>query len=1208
MSRTYKTTAPTVLALVLTTGLAMAFLSEAVASDAIAVADLRGVTDIPVGRNTEQDLTGEDDPGAGGFSISVDGNRIAGSAPKRGHHVHEVKSDNDTSADAQRRADVDLNDVDLQVKFDGLGVKPMLNVATIDLRHSFGAGEEITFVATTNYPGWIERAEVHITEVGRKLNDTPIQIIPVTRGRAVWTMPEDGGGRYTYVLRVLDHLGRYDETVPLTLSRTSRELPTHRTSPDELVSAGDGEDRTAKRNIPVYGGAVTVYGRNVPPGASAFAMGRPIPVDSDGAFVSQQILPPGQHAIDVRVADPHENDVAITRDIHIPDNEWFYVGLADLTAGRRFGDRALRETEPGEFERVYAKGRLAFYLKGKVRGRYLLTAAADTQEDDLENIFRGLDSKDPRQLLRRIDPDKYYPVYGDDSEITEDAPTNGKFYVRLERGDSHVLWGNFKTTISGTEFARNERGLYGAHVRHRSEDTTSYGERRYEAEAYASQPGTLPQRDILRGTGGSAYFLSRQDITRGSETVTIEVRDPITRIVRSRRALAYGADYQIDYIQGVIILDKPLNSTVRSGPIVQNNPLGDDAQSLVVQYEYTPALGDTDGYSYGGRAQAWILDGLRLGGTAIKEESGPVDQKLVAADLRLQLGKNSYLHGEIARSEGPGFGRSESINGGLTTDQTLTAGLRGTKAFAGRGELKVDLSDMSDTLRGSVGAYYDKREAGFSSIDYNTSVTQQTIGAHADIEIEDGFRYLFHYEDFQDAGGVHRRQGDAEVEFEFVPGFTVGLGFKHTRVRNDRQIKGEGSRNDIGLRFTYQRDDDLKAYAFAHGTVGKSEDIGVNDRIGAGAEVRVTEKIWLQGEVSNGSIGWGALAGVKYDKTPDDHYYAGYRLDPERSLSTATSLQGTDLGNVVIGAKTRYTDTLSGYAENSYDIFGRQRTLGTTYGVTYTPSALWVVNGGIEYGDVQDSAGQEISRVALSSSVSYVEKERIAWKLKGEARFENSTDRTKDRDTYLISTGIKVKQNPNWRLLANLDAAFSNSNQADILDGDYVEASLGAAYRPIDNDDWNALFKYTYLYDLPGIDQVNASGSTNGPAQRSHIISADVSYQMNDYITLGGKYGARYGEVSVSRNSNTFVSSSAHLGVLRLDAHVVKHWDVLLEARVLSTPELKTTQTGFLAAIYRHVGENVKMGVGYNFGEFSDDLADQTFDDSGIFFNLVGKL
>jgi hypothetical protein len=101
-------------------------------------------------------------------------------------------------------------------------------------------------------------------------------------------------------------------------------------------------------------------------------------------------------------------------------------------------------------------------VKGKIKGKYLLTAAGDSAEDDLDNMFRGLDAKDPRNLLRRIDPDDFYPIYGDDSTAIDDAPTNGKFYVRLDRGDSHVMWGNYKASITGNEFMRSDRALYGA--------------------------------------------------------------------------------------------------------------------------------------------------------------------------------------------------------------------------------------------------------------------------------------------------------------------------------------------------------------------------------------------------------------------------------------------------------------------------------------------------------------------------------------------------------------------------------------------------------------------------------------------------------------------------------------------------------------------------------------------------------------------------
>ena len=1149
--------------------------------------------DLPVGANTEI-ATVSADPGSDGFSISFDGERIAGS---------------EKPVDVVRQTDVDLSRVDIQVKFDGLGVKPVLNVSTKDLRHSYQGGDTIEFVATTNYPAWIARAELRIFDAESTAAKTPIDVVPVEGpgGKVTWVLPQEGSQQYSYVLRVYDPQGRFDETLPLGIRRTSQDFATHETAPqEEPVSAGDGDDRTAVRNIPVYGGAVTVYGRDVPAGYSVRAIGEGIPIDSKGAFVVQRILPPGEHVVDVTVKGHEKGDIEFARDINIPDNEWFYVGLADLTVGRRFGGGELVDAGSSDYDDTYTKGRLAFYLKGKIKGKYILTAAADTGEEDVRNIFRNFDEKDPRQVLRRIDPDKYYPVYGDDSTTLEDAPTQGRFYVRLERGKSHVMWGNYKTTIRNTEFARNERALYGASGVYKSEKTTKHGDAKVAVEAYASQPDTLPQRDELRGTGGSVYFLTRQDLTRGSETITVEVRDRVTGIVRSRTILRYGEDYEINYIQGVVILKQPLPSSASSSTIVTSGTLSGDENHLTVQYEYTPPLGDVDGYSYGGRAQAWIGDNVRVGVSGISENTGVADQEVIAADVHVKLAENSYVEAEVAQTDGPGFGSSNSINGGLTIASTGTSGTD-RKALGVNAKLHVDLSDINPDYNGAVGLYYQRREAGFSSLGYNTAVTQRIWGAYAKGNIREDVRFLLNYEDFEDNNGQEKREGDAQLEFDLNEFWTIGMGVKHTHLDNPISSLSNGSRTDIGAKISYKPNEDSTYYIFGQGTAHRSGNLDRNDRIGVGFKRQFTEKLGAEAEVSYGTLGWGGLAAVNYSPTADDKYYVGYRIDPSRKQTSTNALDGTDLGGFVMGARHRYNDIASAYLENSYDIFGKRRSLTSTYGVTLTPTAKWTVDGGVEYGDVEDPNGESIERVAVSASVSYKDEENVSWNLKGEARFEDSDDPAKDRNTFLVSAGVLIKHNENWRFLGNIDAAISDSDQTSILNGDYVKGSIGYAYRPTDNDRLNALFKYTFLYDLPGPDQVTTSGSTLGPAQRSHILSADVIYDVNQHLTLGAKYGFRIGQVSTTRDRDDFIDSSAHLGVVRADYHVVKNWDVFAEARILHTPEIDTTYYGAVAGVYRHFGNNLKVGVGYNFGQFSDEVSDLTFDDEGIFVNIIGK-
>jgi hypothetical protein len=145
------------------------------------------------------------------------------------------------------------------------------------------------------------------------------------------------------------------------------------------------------------------------------------------------------------------------------------------------------------------------------------------------------------------------------------------------------------------------------------------------------------------------------------------------------------------------------------------------------------------------------------------------------------------------------------------------------------------------------------------------------------------------------------------------------------------------------------------------------------------------------------------------------------------------------------------------------------------------------------------------------------------------------------------------------------------------------------------------------LLDDPGADQVAVDGTTSSPAQRSHIFSGDVSYQVNHNLTLGAKYAARIGHIRDRVSGAKWERSMVQLGVLRADVHVVKEWDAMVEGRVMWSPTTDQTDMGLVAALYRHFGDNMKVGVGYNFGQFSDDLRDLSRNDHGVFLNVIGK-
>jgi len=124
--------------------------------------------------------------------------------------------------------------------------------------------------------------------------------------------------------------------------------------------------------------------------------------------------------------------------------------------------------------------------------------------------------------------------------------------------------------------------------------------------------------------------------------------------------------------------------------------------------------------------------------------------------------------------------------------------------------------------------------------------------------------------------------------------------------------------------------------------------------------------------------------------------------------------------------------------------------------------------------------------------------------------------------------------------------------------------------------------------------------------QKSHIAALDLSYDVTANWTVGGKYAYRLGQASLDRTKLNFFANDAHLAVLRLDRRFLKSWESMAEVRMLNLPDIRQRRRGALAGIYRRIGNNLKVGVGYNFTNFSDDLTDLRYNHKGVFVNLIG--
>lgn len=1137
------------------------------------------------------------------FRITVDGEPVVGDTLK-------------PEPDRQRCVDVALAKNEIQLQYDPLQVKPALN--TWSYPDGAVRGKPIEFGAYSNYLAWITKAEIRIF-AGKRSEGKPIAVLPARwDGMTIWNPPDDAPAEMVFLLRVYDRKGRFDETgtKPLRLldkSRPHRDRDLEHPERERLV--GWGQDSRHMANIPVFGGTVTVNGTQIRTGQRVESLGTVVPVDKEGKFAVRQILPAGPHTVTVAVTDPDGSRATFSRNLTLADRDWFYVAIADLTVGQNYssGPAALVTGDTDHYEdKTYVDGRGAFYLKGLIKGEYLITASADTREQPIGDLFKNFSSKDPRYLLRRLDPDRYYPVYGDDSTLVEDAPTYGKFYVRIERGDSHILWGNFQTQWTGSELTQYSRALYGAQLLLNSSGITTYGDKRASLSGFASNPGTLQSREEFRGTGGSLYYLRHLDITLGSERVWVEVRDKDSGLVLERRQLVPAQDYDLNYLQGRLLLNTPLPSVTGNGSLIVTSSLPGNPLYLVVVYEYVPSVTEVSGYSAGAQGFWWISDYLRLGLTGYRQGENEQEQRLGSVDVTARYTPGTYIKAEAAHSEGPGAGQQSSVSGGFDFS---SSGAVGDKANATRVEGQMDFSDVTPSLKGKGSFYWQEKDKGFSGPGQLTPFEGESkqggritlpMGekVEADVKVDD-----------REATSQDARSVEGAFRWQLLPEWQLGVGVRNdnrrTHLANASPILSEdGERTDIQGRIHFKplvEDANGKnqpapwdLYGFLQGTVQKTGNRQGNDRGGVGGGWQATNRLGLRAEASGGDGGLAGLVGADYRVTDRSNVYMNYALETERPDVNSRGRYGT----AVTGAKYRVNDQMSVYGETKATHGSGAEGLVNAYGMDLSPNDRWTYGIKGEWGDISDPVAGDLRRQAAGISAGY-KKDRTRYG--GNLEYRHEENNSNERHVWLVRNSLSYQVDKEWRLISKVNFSISQNSQGAFYDGDFVELVAGGAYRPVLNDRLNALFKYTYFQDTPTAGQVTPYSQVADYVQRSHVISADTIYDLFSFLSAGAKVGYRYSQLKPSKTAGDWFDSQAVLGIARLDLHFIRKWDLVGEYRALAVTEARDMRSGFLAAVYYHLDKSIKVGCGYNFTDFSDNLTDLSYRSHGWFLNLVGK-
>lgn len=1107
----------------------------------------------------------------------------------------------------------------------------------------------VQFFVRSNYPGFIQRIELAIyratdTDLVEPLAVLPVPVAGVSQvkwsGAMNTRFPLRAGDDLIYVVRAYGAndesgtsginsssgsmvvRGAYDETTPHTLSlvraadaergaiqtrdaierQMGTALTTQQAETQSLLSNVFSGNALRQQNIAIYGSRIRIQGRNLPANHSLQINGQEYPVDLERKFVAEFLEPIGPHPYVLVLKDNNNQPVLThTLNVQVSGNYFFGVAMADVTVFQNNATGPGRGLAlNGRTDSLLSDGRLAFYGKTKIDGKYLLTAQADTEERDLRDLFSGFTKADAKDVFRRLDPNQYYPVYGDDSSTYRDVDTQGRFYVRVEWDKNQALWGNFATGFTGTQYAQYVRSLYGAAVNWRARESNPWGEARTLVRAFASEAQTAPGHSEFIGTGGSLYYLRHTDLLAGSDIVTLEVRNPTTGSVESRTVLVRGTDYTINEIQGRILLTKPLAQlTGSNGTLTRDTPLTGNEQRLLVDYEWIPTGFDAGNLTAGARGKQWLGDHVAIGGTIVNEKQSGDNYSLKGVDLTLQAGRGTFLkleHSETQSTSAPAF---FSSNGGLSFTQTnAVAGPREGSADAL--EAQANLKEIGWTDHNwSLGGWWRKMDAGYSVTRDDTGQALRETGINLRGEVSDTVS-IYALVSRVERGAESLDQAQLTAQWRPTDDDTVGAEVRRiTQDRNSGGVNGKVNGTLAAAKYTRRVTPSLDVYGIAQKTLDDDDGrYADNDAYTVGAKYRFANLSTVGAETTHGDRGNATQLNAEYRLEPDHTVYGTFTASSD-STEYDSVFNPRQQGGWTLGQRWRLTDKANLFNESQYlKDPNAGNGLANTFGMDFYPALGWNIGFTLQEAELSTSAG-DVQRRAVSMTGGHTTPE-TTWSSKAEWRRDTGAEQ---RVQWVLANRIDHKVDESWRVSGKFNYSDTDDKLNPVAGARYIESVAGFAWRPMDATRYALLGRYTHLYDLASLGQVNLVGSDYD--QKSDVVSIEGIYKHNRKWEFAMKLARREGAARLGRGTGQWFDSATTYAGVQARYELPEKWHGLVEFRMLDVKN-GGTRTGWLVGIDRDLTRNLRVGVGYNFTHFSDDLTRFGYNYKGFFLNVVG--
>lgn len=697
-------------------------------------------------------------------------------------------------------------------------------------------------------------------------------------------------------------------------------------------------------------------------------------------------------------------------------------------------EEELYEIADADNHKQSAHGRVALFLKGKVKGEYLLTLSYDSDK-----------SKDQR-LFRDIRPDEYYPVYGDAAAKGFDAQSTSKLYVRVDKGRSYALYGDYATRIEqdeGISLGQYNRSLTGLSVNVENDQN--------KVTAFAAKTTATQVTNEQRGLGITGpYSLGKVDtdsVLRNSEKVEVIIRDRNNPgLIISRTLLSRFSDYEVDTDSNSIFLKTAIPS------------VDSDLNPVYLRVTTETEQGGEE-YTVAGIAGSHKLnDKVKVGGTYVNSNDPLNKTALASANIVVKLSPTSKFVAEAAHSD-------RTTN---PEDDTTASASGETSGSAYRLELEHSINNTQ--LR----AYHQQADTGF----YNTDAVITAGRKESGLKLQSRVDKL----GFIKAEAIR-------TEDTNNGGVRDGVSASIERALN-RIIALE-----LGMR--YYRETDQPASVTSASATPYS---GTTARAKVTAQLPKGSNAFVEYEQDIKESDRKVLAlGGNYQLNDKARLYARHELIS--SLGGNYELNDTQQRNsTVVGIDSKYGKDASVFSEYRVRDGISAREAEAALGLRNR----WEINKGVfvntSLEKVQVLEGEDnTSQDATAASLGVEYLANPDWKATGrlEKRWATQSDNT------VSAFGFAYKINDDVTLLTKNIFSQVSSNTKDTGDRTLDRFQLGAAYRDADQNRFDALGKFEYRYE-------NDETELDSPVKReAYIVSTVANYHPDQDWHFSGQYAIK---------------------------------------------------------------------------------------------------